>query len=156
MASAVTPDRRVDWHLLANLRHLNDWLRGEGLVRDPRLAHAMIGKFVYIHYLRQRNILSDNRLREWQIDPEHIFSHSARLNSFIELVSHLDEWLNGAVFPLPASKIREFGAANLRMMASVFMGEQALSGQLPLFDVYDFSFIPIETHTSTSAVIEFM
>jgi methylase of polypeptide subunit release factors len=30
-------------------------------------------------------------------------------------------------------------------MASVFRGEDALSCQLPLFDIYDFSFIPIET-----------
>lgn len=145
MGGAVTPDKRVDWQLLANLRDLNDWLRDEGRVEDHKLAHAMIGKFVYIHYLRQRKILSDNRLREWNIDPEHIFSHSAHLNSFIELIGHLDQWLNGAVFPLTSAKIREFGAANLRKVASVFMGQQAQSGQLPLFDIYDFSFIPIET-----------
>jgi N-6 DNA Methylase len=145
MGSAVTPDRRVDWQLLANLRDLNDWLRDEGAVEDHKLAHAMIGKFVYIHYLRQRKILSDSRLREWNIDPEHIFSHSGRLNSFIDLIGHLDQWLNGAVFPLTPAKIREFGAENLRKVASVFMGQQAQSGQLPLFDIYDFSFIPIET-----------
>jgi hypothetical protein len=145
MGSAVTPDKRVDWQLLANLQDLNDWLRDEGGVEDHKLAHAMIGKFVYIHYLRQRKILSDNRLREWNIDPERIFSHSAHLTSFIDLIGHLDQWLNGAVFPLTSAKIREFGAANLRKVASVFMGQQAHSGQLPLFDIYDFSFIPVET-----------
>lgn len=145
MGRAVTPDKRVDWQLLANLRDLDIWLRGDGGIQDRKLAHAMIGKFVYIHYLRERKILSDNRLGEWNIDPSSIFSHSARLNTFIELVRHLDEWLNGAVFPLSASKIREFGADNLRKVASVFMGEQSQSGQLPLFDIYDFSFIPIET-----------
>lgn len=147
LGSAVTPDKRVDWQLLESLRDLNGWLRNDGNVRDHKLAHAMIGKFVYIHYLRQRDILSDKRLGEWNIDPAHIFGHSARLNSFIELVDHLDEWLNGAVFPLSTTKIREFGAGNLRKVASVFMGEQAQTGQLPLpsFDIYDFSFIPIET-----------
>lgn len=147
LGDAVTPDRRVDWQLLANLRGLTKWLHDDGNVRDRKLVHAMIGKFVYIHYLRQRKILSDSRLSDWNIDPAHIFSHNARLNSFTELVDHLDEWLNGAVFPLSTTKIREFGAANLRKVASVFMGEQAQSGQLPLpsFDIYDFSFIPIET-----------
>ena len=145
MGDVVTPDKRVDWQLLGNLKDLNEWLREEGGVQDHRLVHAMIGKFVYIHYLRQRKILSDTRLREWDVDPGHIFGHSARLNSFISLVGHLDEWLNGAVFPLTQTKMREFGAENLRRVASVFMGQQALTGQLPLFDIYDFSFIPIET-----------
>ena len=143
MESAVTPDKRVDWQLLGNLRELDEWLRRDG-VQDRHFAHSMIGKFVYLHYLRQRQILSNVRLEQWRIDPLHIFSHSAQLNSFLRLVEHVDEWLNGSVFPLSASKIREFGADRLRKVASVFQGQQAGSGQLPLFDVYDFSFIPIE------------
>jgi len=143
LGNAVTPDKRVDWQLLANLRELNDWLQRDG-VRDRNLAHSMIGKFVYIHYLRQREILSDTRLDHWGIEPRHVFSHSAQLTSFLRLVKHVDEWLNGSVFPLSASKIREFGADRLRKVASVFQGQEASSGQLPLFDVYDFSFIPIE------------
>src|SRR4029434_7603600 len=60
MESAVTPDKRVDWQLLGNLRELDEWLRHDG-VRDRHLAHSMIGKFVYLHYLRQPQILSDAR-----------------------------------------------------------------------------------------------
>ena len=67
------------------------------------------------------------------------------MTGFLDLVRHVDEWLNGSVFPLPEQKIREFNAERLRKVASVFHGADALSGQLPLFDIYDFSFIPIET-----------
>ena len=137
----VGPEKRVDWQFLDNLRALDEWLRGDG-IDDRRLSHAMIGKFVYLHYLRQRDILSDNRLEEWKLDPEHIFT---RLITFVELVRKVDEWLNGSVFPISANKIKEFGADRLRKIASVFRGEEAMSGQLPLFDIYDFSFIPIET-----------
>lgn len=144
MGSAVTPHKRVDWQLLANLRELDDWLRRDG-IQDRTLAHSMIGKFIYIRYLRQRQILSDARFDKWGIDPRHIFSHSAQVNSFMRLVEHVDDWLNGSVFPLSASKIREFGADRLQKVASVFQGQQASTGQLPLFDIYDFSFIPIET-----------
>jgi hypothetical protein len=144
LGSVVTTEKRVDWKLLENLRELDDWLQQEG-VNDRRLSHALIGKFVYFYYLRQRKILSDARLAKWEIDPANIFSHAAKLNTFVELVHHVDEWLNGSVFPLSATKIREFGAEKLRKVASVFQGEQAGSGQLPLFDIYDFSFIPIET-----------
>lgn len=144
LGTAVKPDRRVDWKLLENLRQLDDWLKTEG-VTDRRLSHALIGKFVYFSYLRQRKILSDARLATWEIDPGHIFSHSAKLNTFVELVHRVDEWLNGSVFPLTATKIKELGAEKLRKVASVFQGEQVESAQLPLFDIYDFSFIPIET-----------
>lgn len=144
MGAAVATERRVDWQLLDNLRDLDDWLHADG-VKDRRLAHAMIGKFVYFRYLRQRGILSDARLADWGIDAEHVFGLNARLNAFTELVQHVDEWLNGSVFPISTAKIREFGEERIRKVASVFSGEEAVSGQLPLFDVYDFSFIPIET-----------
>jgi hypothetical protein len=101
MGSAVTPDKRVDWQLLANLRELDVWLREDG-VQDRTLAHSMIGKFVYIHYLRQRQILSDTMLEQWGIDPLHIFSRSAQLNSILHLVEQVDNWLNGSVFPISA------------------------------------------------------
>lgn len=144
LSSSIIPEKRVDFQLLANLRDLDAWLRQEG-ISDRTLAHGMIGKFVYIHYLRQRQILSNQRLEQWRIDPEHIFGHSVRLASFLDLVQRIDDWLNGSVFPLSQAKIKEFGADRLRKVASVFHGEQASPGQLPLFDIYDFSFIPIET-----------
>jgi N-6 DNA Methylase len=144
LGRSVTPDSRVDWQLLDNLNTLDRWLEQDG-VADRRLAHAMIGKFVYLQYLRQRDILSDNRLSGWGIDPSVVFGHNADIVTFIELVNHVDEWLNGSVFPLSQQRIREFGAERLRKVASVFRGADAVSGQLPLFDVYDFSFIPIET-----------
>ncbi len=140
-ADDASQENRLDWRLLDNLGKLADWLRLDG-VKDQRLSHAMVGKFVYLHYLRQRDILSDSRLGQWNLDPEHIFT---RLTTFTELVRNVDEWLNGSVFPISANKIREFGADRLGKMAAVFRGEEVMSGQLPLFDIYDFSFIPIET-----------
>jgi hypothetical protein len=144
MGASVATETRVDWQLLDNLRDLDKWLQEDG-VTDRRLAHAMIGKFVYLRYLRQRDILSDARVAGWGIDPEHVFGQNARPGGFTELVQHVDEWLNGSVFPISTAKIREFGSERIRKVASVFSGEQVATGQLPLFDVYDFSFIPIET-----------
>lgn len=141
--SHVTPESRVDWKLLKNLRALDDWLHENG-VENRALSHSMIGKFVYLRYLRQRNILSDAKLKEWDISYDDAFGRDARLSTFSELVQRIDEWLNGSVFPLSRTKIQEFGAERLRTVASVFQGGTA-NGQLPLFDLYDFSLIPIET-----------
>jgi hypothetical protein len=141
--SDVTPESRVDWRLLKNLRALDDWLCEDG-VENRALSHSMIGKFVYLRYLRQRNILSDAKLKEWDISYDEAFGEDARLSTFTDLVQRLDEWLNGSVFPLSRTKIQEFGAERVRTVASVFQGGTA-QGQLPLFDIYDFSLIPIET-----------
>ena len=139
----VAPESRVDWRLLKDLRTLDDWLCGNR-VENRALSHSMIGKFVYLRYLRQRKILSDAKLTEWSISYDEAVGENARLNTFAELVQRLDEWLNGSVFPLSRIKIQEFGTERLRRVASVFQGGTA-HGQLPLFDIYDFSLIPIET-----------
>ena len=136
----VTPRTRVDWTLLANLRKLEHELRSEGLTRY--LAHALIGKFVYLRYLRDRKILSDRKLSKWSIDPADVFSRKAKLESFRDVNQHLDDWLNGAIFPLETNAIR---SSHLQLVAGVFSGDSP-QGQLHLdFQPYDFSFIPIET-----------
>ena len=139
----VTPEKRVDWMLLDNLRKLGDLLLQEGLSRS--LAHSLIGKFVYLHYLRARQILSDRKIREWGLDPEQLLSRKLDLEAFASLLRHLQEWLNGSVFPLTDSDLKTIGQKRLRRVAGVFQGDTA-EGQLHFaFDAYDFSFIPIET-----------
>ena len=136
----MDPRSRVDWSLLAELERLETELRGRGLERKP--AHALIGKFVYLKYLRDRGILSDRKLAKWQLEAKDVFSHNATLTAFREVNARLDDWLNGSVFPLPSDTIR---AEHLQLVASVFEGGSA-AGQLALdLGIYDFSFIPIET-----------
>jgi len=142
--SSVTPETRVDWELLSNLEKLGDWLETNG-VEDRSLSHAIIGKFVYLRYLRDRGILSDRKLEEFGVNAAEVFSRDARVESFKILIDGLDEWLNGSVFPIPDYKIRQLGVQRLRQVAAVFQGD-TLYGQLHLdFGKYDFSFIPIET-----------
>jgi len=141
---AVTPETRVDWKLLENLEKLDHWLVGSG-IEDRSLSHSIIGKFVYLRYLRDRQILSDRKLEEWNLTPEEVFSRNTSLDSFRTLIDRLDDWLNGSVFPIADSKIRQLGVQRLRQVAAVFHGD-TVYGQLHLdFEAYDFSFIPIET-----------
>ena len=65
-AGRVSPETRVDRRLLASLRELDTWLQSNG-IDDPAVSHALIGKYVYLHYLREREILSDRRLARWEI-----------------------------------------------------------------------------------------
>jgi hypothetical protein len=94
----ITPETRVDWSLLANLRNLDAYLRKQGLSKE--MSHALIGKFVYFRYLRDLQILSDRKLARWHIDPRSVFSREATLDSFLLLDKYTQDWLNGSIFPL--------------------------------------------------------
>jgi len=140
----VTPETRVDWRLLDRLKALGDWLRDNGL--ESETAHALIGKFVYLRYLRDRGIVSDRKLAKWGIDPKRLFSRHATLAAFRRLEDALEDWLNGSLFPISGSDWPQVRAEHLRRVAGTFSGDDPLSGQLHLdFEPYDFSHIPIET-----------
>ena len=103
----------------------------------------MIGKYVYLRYLRDRDILSDERFDLFQIDPRTVFTRKARLNKLRSLVDKLDDWLNGSVFDIPwESGVTE---EHVQRVAAAFFGDDPRSGQGSLFEDYDFSYIPIET-----------
>lgn len=134
-------DQRLEGRFLKNLRGLDEVLRNDGL--DRTASHGLIGKFIYLRYLRDREILSDDRLEKWGIMPAHVFSRDARLTAFWALDGRLREELNGSIFPLEPKR-HEILKAHLQQVAGVFAGDDP-NGQLSLdFELYDFSFIPTE------------
>ncbi|MCI5217762.1 MAG: SAM-dependent methyltransferase [Candidatus Electrothrix sp. LOE2] len=135
----VRPENRVDWKLLAELEELGKWLVDSGLGQST--ANALVGKYVYLRYLKDRKILSSRRLTEWQI-PEHaIFGREANLAGFINIDDQLKQWLNGDIFSTSFDNITD---THIKKVASVFYGDK-VSGQMTLFAAYDFSYIPLET-----------
>jgi hypothetical protein len=146
-ATDVTPEYRLNWKLLANLRAVDLALRRRGL--QPGMSHALIGKYVYLHYLRDRGILSPRKLQRWEIDHTAVFGRTASVEGLVAVVAKLDEWLNGSVFPLDFATKGAPKDEHVRWVAGVFSGDEvSASGaqQLSLdFQAYDFSYIPIET-----------
>lgn len=143
----IQPDARVDWQLLANLQKLDQWLQANGLGQD--VSHALIGKYVYLRYLRDRDILSRRKLESWGIAEQEVFGREATITGVEHVIERLDDWLNGGVFPLRFGTKGSPRQEHLRRVAATFMGDQPLgdgSWQLHLdFQAYDFSYIPIET-----------
>lgn len=141
----VESQARVDWRLLDALEKLGEWLH-KGQRLEKEVANALIGKFVYLRYLRDRNILSDRKLQEWGIDLRKVFGRNATIEATRELVERVDEWLNGAIFPFPFSGKRAPRREHIQRVAAIFLGDETSTGQLHLdFQHYDFSYIPIET-----------
>jgi len=140
----VTPDTRVDQNLLKNLEKLGSWLRDNDL--HEQTAHALIGKYVYLRYLRDRDILSDRKLKQWNIDLNLVFGRNATISGFQLLVKKIDQWLNGSIFPVPTKGDLSPRDEHIKKVASVFLGDDLSSRQMHLdFKAYNFEHIPIET-----------
>ncbi len=148
LGKEVTPEHRVDWQLLGNLKELDRWLQKDsGLNRH--VSHSLIGKYVYLHYLRDREILSPEKLEEWGIPETKVFGREASIDGVKAVIHELNEWLNGEVFPIDFKGKDAPNANHLRHVAATFAGDQPRedgSWQLHLdFEAYNFSYIPIET-----------
>ncbi len=140
----VTPDTKVDQNLLKNLEELGSWLRENEL--HEKTSHALIGKYVYLRYLRDRDILSDRKLDQWNIDLSLVFGRNATVSGFETLVKKIDQWLNGSIFPVPTKGDLSPRNEHIKKVASVFLGDDPISGQMHLdFKAYNFEHIPIET-----------
>jgi hypothetical protein len=150
----LKPDRRVDRRLLKNLSRLGQFLR-EQMNLPPKIAHALIGKYVYIRYLRDRNILSDQWFEQYDIDIDTVLSRNATVNGLHHLCTVLDNRFNGNIFPLDFDSYDALKDGHVEFVASVFKGDELVAGewrQISLdsfdFQVYDFAYIPIELLSS--------
>ena len=140
---AITRERRVDRALLGALRELSQHLIGHhGL--SATVAHSLVGRFVYLYYLRHRGILSDHWLDGVGVAPESVFSENVRVDSFRRLTQAVDERFNGHIFPIDWSAPNAPDAEAVHTAGRAFSGETLGTGQLALFTTFDFSFIPIE------------
>lgn len=144
----IDPSRRVYHQLLHHLSELDKWLRGTGKLRKD-VSHALIGKYVYLRYLKDRGILSNERLTEmWGIQEGEVFSAHATKAALEKLTDKLDGWLNGEIFPMSFSGPNAPTSDHVKRVAATFAGEEISGenwqGHLD-FQAYDFSYIPIET-----------
>lgn len=149
-AKHLGADQRVDTTLLKNLEALGDVLQKKPHSLPSDTSHALIGKFVYLSYLRARDILSDKWLKdEAKVEPAtvfngEVFSADITLESFRKLVRAVENKFNGKLFPIAWGSRHAPRADAIRTVARVFAGEQ-VTGQMHLsFKAYDFASIPVE------------
>jgi hypothetical protein len=150
----LKPNRRVDRRLLNNLSKLGQFLR-EQMQLSPKVAHALIGKYVYIRYLRDRNILSDQWFEQYDIDIDDVLGRNATVDGLRRLCTILDDRFNGNIFPLDFDGDDAPKDGHVKQAASIFKGDELLPGgwrQISLdsldFQIYDFAYIPIELLSS--------
>lgn len=144
-------EKRVDKKLLKNLEDLGKALDNRNLPID--VCHSLIGKYVYLSYLKSRGILIESWITQKGINYDDVFSRNATVSALRKLVEELEEKFNGTIFPIDFEKEKDcLHDEHISLVASVFNGDEIINPesdtvrQLHLdFQAYDFSYIPVET-----------
>lgn len=158
---AAEPSSRVDAHLLENLKLLSKLFAsgGAGALTFPKLstrtANALIGRFLYAYFLRDRKIIDDdwlaqhnyqtidfeNGLRNWSLD---------EMWSFFD---RLDRLFNGSIFPLSPAQRRRIQAPHVQLLREVLRHDyqpHSAGTQIGFLNVY----FPVLRTETLSAVYE--
>ena len=152
---SFTATKSLDSVLLRNLKATRDRLVSLENRLKPEQAHTLLGRMLFICYLRDRGIISGDFFAKsdapGNIDSLYklftLCEPGEACKIFQRLSHNLHDDFNGSLF----SHANHAGALNLRdehipILGSFLSGDDVNSGQLALgFPAYDFSLIPIET-----------
>lgn len=133
---------RVDYHLLNNIKDAREHLILSGL--DVNLANSLIGKIIFVRYLIDRKVKLnfENNSSYWtNTDLCFLLRDRNRVQAFFD---YLKEKFNGDLFPIEATAFGKIKNVSFEVLIDLLQGNEISNGQLSLFDLYDFSIIPVE------------
>jgi hypothetical protein len=133
--------KRVQEYLLNNLRTAREILKGKGL--EYTVINSLIGRLLFSRYLIDRNILKKENFKKIYEEKnfEDIIENKKELYKYFK---YLKKRFNGDLFPITAAEEKSVDSRHLKILSDMFKGHDLSSGQAVLFDIYDFSIIPIE------------
>lgn len=131
---------RVDYKLLENIEAAREILIKEhGL--DSSIVNSLIGRIIFVRYLIDRNVRIGNYGSLSRSDFLEILKD--RKATYDGLFAYLREKFNGNLFPIEKDEdiVNE---THLKVLIRLLKGHELKTGQMNLFEFYDFSVIPIE------------
>ena len=131
---------KVDTYLLRNLNLARDRLLDKNL--SFKSLNSLIARLIMSRCLIDKNILKrENFFKIYNMSFEDIILDKSSLYSFFDFLKNR---FGGDLFYIDDSEFDEVSPIHLKILNSLFKGEDLGSKQSVLFDVYDFSIIPPE------------
>lgn len=137
---------RVDYKLLENIKTARKLLVESGGL-DYKIANAILGKSIFVRYLIDRKVALnfEGQSKLWTNNEFcHLCANPERLRAFFSYLENKDTGFNGDLFPIEESEFGKIDATHLEVIRNLLSGVQLEKRQPSLFDLYDFSVIPIE------------
>lgn len=137
---------RVDYKLLENIEATQKILCNDYKI-DRETANALLGKIIFIRYLIDREvILKYNGIRKSWTNDElcTLLQNRAKIWTFFEYLSNKENGFNGDLFIISKNEFDAIPFDAFKLLIRLLKSEEISSGQQSLFDLYDFSILPIE------------
>jgi len=137
---------RVDYKLLQNIKHARQILV-ENSEKRAKLVNALLGKVIFVRYLIDRKVKMkfDGKLRTWSNQEFcELLDNPQQIEQFFEYLEDKDKGFNGDLFPLSPDEYKQVKKSDYQVLKRLLLGEEIAKNQSSLFELYDFSIIPIE------------
>ena len=136
--SRFKAEKRIDSYLLKNIKSLRTILTKN--IKEEKIANFLIGRIVFIRYLIDREvyITFKQENKKWTNNDLCQLLHSKE-----DTYLFFKEVLKGNLFPIETIE-SNIKAEDLQPIISFLRGDELEKGLHSMFDVYDFSIIPIE------------
>ncbi len=141
---ALKGKHRVDYILLNNVKTLIKLLTEDSRRGLPsHIANNLIGRILFIRYLIDRQVRIQKKL--WtNYDLCEVLSKGVDATyGLFEYLQSQDNY-NGDLFPIEGGEKSKVRSYHLNKIVDLLRGTDLESGQQSLFDIYDFSIIPVE------------
>lgn len=140
----INHKNRVDYRLLENIEAVQKLLKEKGLSQTT--ANALLGKIIFFRYLIDRHVRLNYQEKElWS--NEDLCNCLSKREEFVAFIRHIenkDTGFNGDMFRISESEFNTIGQDALNVLIRLLQSEEISTGQQSLFDMYDFSILPIE------------
>lgn len=137
---------RVDYLLLQNIKAARHKLVNED-GKKAKLINAILGKVIFVRYLidREVKITFDGKLRTWNnLEFCNLFDNPKQIRKFFEYLEDKDKGFNGDLFPISSSEYEQLKIDDYQVVKNMLLGVNLHTNQTSLFQLYDFSILPIE------------
>jgi len=139
-------DNKLDTHLLKNVKDAREKLLKLNLEKNINIANALLGRVIFIRYLIDRKVFLKFEGKHQPLtnnDFKEILSSKTRTYKLFKYLKSKDGF-NGDWFPIDDNEDRVVQQSHLNILKDLISGTEIKTGQRSLFDIYDFSIIPIE------------
>jgi hypothetical protein len=139
-------DNKLDTHLLKNIKDAREKLLKLNLEKNINIANALLGRIIFIRYLIDRKVSLKFEGKHQPLandDLKEILSSKIRTYKLFKYLKSKDGF-NGDWFPIDDNEDTLVQQPHLNILKDLISGTEIKTGQRSLFDIYDFSIIPIE------------
>lgn len=131
---------RVDYKLLENIKTARDKLIKDYQLK-PAVVNSLIGRLLFVRYLIDRKVKIG---RYGELTGQDLLANLTDREKTYELFNYLKIKFNGNLFPIDEENEADVKEVHLEWLSKLLKGHELKTGQMNLFEFYDFSVIPIE------------